>query len=488
MFNRCIITALMLFTIPLTATEICAHRGDVTHAPENTLIAIRTAIAKGAAMVEFDVYTSKDGELIIIHDATVDRTTEATGKVTDFTFDELRKLNAADYFESEDIEYAKIPTLREVLELVPRDVLCNVHLKNSPGVAAKSAKVIEELGRLDHCFLACSEEQIAEARAVVSEIKTCNMSRQTGNRGAYIDMTIELGCQFIQLQHSQGTEGLKEDVDRLHEAGVLVNFYGANEVELMQTLADAGIDYVLTDKLDIARMVLDYRPYISASHSATVSVLSGTIAFDLQYPIFTFPEQDDWNETLNTFIQREMLVMQTGFTQDMTTWFASIMGDARDLGVTETHAEYSTGPFAVTLYRPGLLSMRMFTWFYSGGAHGLSSISTYTLRLKGDGTLETLGFDDVFLPYDNVLPSLSHLLIGGLREQSASLVITESLTAFIKDDFPNFALEELGIRFYFDPYHAGSYAEGSFEVLISYDNLKDFMSLDLLSRIQAKAN
>lgn len=240
---------------PGTATYACAHRGDKACAPENTLAAIRLAVEKGAPQIEFDVQTTRDGRLVIMHDGTVDRTTDGTGKVSELTFEEIRALDAGSWFGSE-FKGEQVPTLREVLEEIPKTILCNVHLKNTPGVAAATAKVIHDMDRLDHCFLACSEKQAKEAHAVVPEISTCNMDRQGGNRGAYINKTLELKSDFIQLSYAAGTDGLKEDVVRLHEAGVRVNWFGAQKEGLIRLLAEAGVDYILTDDLELCLRVL----------------------------------------------------------------------------------------------------------------------------------------------------------------------------------------------------------------------------------------
>ncbi|MCF6286470.1 MAG: glycerophosphodiester phosphodiesterase, partial [Candidatus Hydrogenedentes bacterium] len=197
-FHQLVALTLAALLLPLAANaQICAHRGDVAAAPENTIAAFKSAVAKGAQQIEFDVNLSSDGRLVIMHDATVDRTTNGTGKVTDLTFEELRALDAGIQFDPK-FKDTKIPTLRETLEAIPENVLCNVHLKNDAEVAVKSAKLIEEMGRLEQCFLATTLENIAAARNVVPAIKTCNMTRQAGDRGAYIRDTIENKCEFIQ--------------------------------------------------------------------------------------------------------------------------------------------------------------------------------------------------------------------------------------------------------------------------------------------------
>lgn len=236
-------------------TRACAHRGDVAVAPENTLPAFASAVRKGASMIEFDVAVTRDGKLVIMHDSTVNRTTNGAGKVQDLGFDEIRALDAGTWFDAE-FAGAQVPTLRETLHVIPKTILCNVHLKRGEQLAAKTARVIQEMGRLDHCFLACSIEQAAEARAEVPEVKICNMSRQSGDRNAYIASTLEHKAEFIQLHHGQGMNGLKEDVNRLHKKGVTVNWFGASTEAPIRALAQAGVDYILTDDLDLCLEVL----------------------------------------------------------------------------------------------------------------------------------------------------------------------------------------------------------------------------------------
>jgi len=108
------------------------------------------------------------------------------------------------------------------------------------------------MDRLDQCFLACSLESVAAARSVVPNIKTCNMTRQAGNRAAYIADTIENKCEFIQLHQRDGHENIAAEVKQLHDAGVTVNWFGANDAELIALLHQSGVDYILTDTLDLA--------------------------------------------------------------------------------------------------------------------------------------------------------------------------------------------------------------------------------------------
>lgn len=103
--------------------QIIAHRGASGYEPENTLASFEKAIELGADMIELDVYVLKSGELVVIHDSTVNRTTNGSGHVTRFTLEELRRLDAGNG--------QKIPLLREVFDLVDKRVAINIELKGA---------------------------------------------------------------------------------------------------------------------------------------------------------------------------------------------------------------------------------------------------------------------------------------------------------------------------------------------------------------------
>jgi glycerophosphoryl diester phosphodiesterase len=232
---------------------VLVHRGDCKSAPENTLPAFASAVRKGAHQIEFDVRLSRDGVPVIMHDATVDRTTDGAGRVAELTFRELRRLDAGSWFAPR-FKGARIPTLRETLEIIPREILCNVHLANVPGVAERAARLIVEMGRAEQCVLACTREQAARARAIARGIRICNMSGPRRDLRAYVQETIDARAEFIQVL--SGLDGLPEAVRTLHDHGVTVNYYSAQEEEFIRQLVRAGVDYILTDDLDLCLRVL----------------------------------------------------------------------------------------------------------------------------------------------------------------------------------------------------------------------------------------
>ncbi|GAL80027.1 glycerophosphoryl diester phosphodiesterase [Algibacter lectus] len=112
----------------LPSQGVCAHRGAKATHPENTISAFEEAIRLGAQMIEFDVQLTKDNILVIMHDDTVDRTTNGHGLVSKLTFEEIRKLDAGSWKSAKYVG-EKIPTLHDVLQIMPNNIWLNIHLK-----------------------------------------------------------------------------------------------------------------------------------------------------------------------------------------------------------------------------------------------------------------------------------------------------------------------------------------------------------------------
>lgn len=138
-----------LRTSALTPTQIIAHRGGPKYAPENTMAAFQHAIAEGVDWLEFDVQMTQDGVLVVIHDETVDRTTNGTGAVRDLTFAQIRALDAG--------QGEKVPTFKEVVELAKANGVKilpetkSAHLY--PGLEEKMLQVLDEAGTLDQTII-----------------------------------------------------------------------------------------------------------------------------------------------------------------------------------------------------------------------------------------------------------------------------------------------------------------------------------------------
>ena len=225
----------------------CAHRGDVSNAPENTIPAFTSAVNNGAAQIELDVRLSSDNHMVIIHDSTVDRTTNGTGSVSSLTFAQLRALDAGSWFAPE-FAGTQIPTLDEALNAIPQDIWVNVHIKGS-STGQMAAQLIQTKGRLDKCFLSCTTSEAAAARAAVPAIKICNMSGSRRPGTTYAAESIAMSANFVQFKYDLYSEALKSDTKLLHDAGIAVNYYYADSDSQFEAIIQAGVDYPLTNNL-----------------------------------------------------------------------------------------------------------------------------------------------------------------------------------------------------------------------------------------------
>ena len=133
--------------------KIIGHRGAAGYAPENTLASMKTAYEQGCDGIEFDVQLTKDHEVVVIHDWTVDRTTNGSGEVKDLTLKEIRKLDAGSWF-GPDFTGERVPTLEEVFAAFPKEFLLNVEIKvqgyDHRPIEDKVLKIIEAHDRREH--------------------------------------------------------------------------------------------------------------------------------------------------------------------------------------------------------------------------------------------------------------------------------------------------------------------------------------------------
>jgi glycerophosphoryl diester phosphodiesterase len=164
---------ILLRTPPLTPAQVIAHRGGPAYAPENTIAAFENAIAQGVDWLEFDVQMTKDGELVVIHDETVDRTTNGAGAVAGLTLEQIRQLDAG--------QGQQVPTFREVVELAKASGVKilpetkSAHLY--PGVEGKMLQVLDETGYRDPTAVQSFESDSLETlQSLDPEVRRCALS------------------------------------------------------------------------------------------------------------------------------------------------------------------------------------------------------------------------------------------------------------------------------------------------------------------------
>jgi len=239
--------------VQMPARGICAHRGASDTHPENTIAAFREAIRLGAQMIEFDVALTKDGKLVLMHDRTIDRTTDGSGRVEEWLLADLKKLDAGSW-KNNRFEGERIPTLSEALNMMPDNIWLNVHLKGGVELAEKSARLIASKNRLHQAFLACGAAAATAAKAAESRIKICNMERQA-NTLQYVNETIEAGCEFIQLLGGESVDPMH--TKRLRDNGVKINYCCTNDAATLSRLFADGVEFPLVDRVGEMLKVAD---------------------------------------------------------------------------------------------------------------------------------------------------------------------------------------------------------------------------------------
>jgi glycerophosphoryl diester phosphodiesterase len=232
--------------VQMPSRGICAHRGASETHPENTLSALHEAVRLGAQMIEFDIALTKDGQLVLMHDNTIDRTTNGKGRVSDWTLAELKKLDAGSW-KNAKFKGERVPTLDEALAIMPENIWLNVHLKGQVELAEKVTKRIVANKRIHQSFLACGIKAAEAAKRIDSRIKICNMERQ-GNSLKYVKESIAMDADFIQLYGGKSVDPAHTKL--LTQNGIRINFCCANDEHFVRRLFEAGTEFPLVDRLE----------------------------------------------------------------------------------------------------------------------------------------------------------------------------------------------------------------------------------------------
>lgn len=217
------------------------HRGARGHAPENTLLSIDTGIRLGADMIEFDVQRC-EGELVVIHDPRLERTTNGQGRVEDVSFEYLRSLDAG--------QSQQVPTLQEVLDLVEARVALNIEIKSAGGTATRVATALREAladGWSPSQFLVSSFHlpELYEFKQAAPEIPIAALV--CGVPLDWAACAVELGAQALNVSAEFADARLLHDA---HARGLKMYVYTVNHPDDMRRLRAAGFDGVFSDYPD----------------------------------------------------------------------------------------------------------------------------------------------------------------------------------------------------------------------------------------------
>lgn len=233
-------------------TMIWAHRGASAYAPENTIEAFALARDMGADGVELDVHMTKDGQIVVSHDATVDRCSNGTGAIKDMTLVELKKLDCSNHIAG--YEGCRMPLLEEVLILLkPTKMMINIELKSNA----------VEMENFEEKVAAIVEEHGMSERVIYSSFNHLSLMRMTEFApdapigllvsASFVDPWVyieHLGADAWHPEyHSLSIPGV---VAGLKKHGIKIHPYTVNDVDAILSMLNDKVDAIITNKPDVA--------------------------------------------------------------------------------------------------------------------------------------------------------------------------------------------------------------------------------------------
>ena len=248
-------------------TRIAAHRGGAALWPENSLLAFRSAIALGCDLLELDVHLTRDGNVAVIHDATLERTTNGTGPVASLTAADLGRLRLRG--PDKQLTAEPVPMLGDVIALAaaaPTAVGLLVEVKESATGASYDG--IEELiltaltrSGLQHraTVMAFERDVITRVRALAPGMPTSFLVDRdaVAKAGARPEPTVDwaaaLGASDLGLQYTLADERV---IARAREARIALGVWTVNDTASIRRMLDLGVDIVTSDRPDLARRLV----------------------------------------------------------------------------------------------------------------------------------------------------------------------------------------------------------------------------------------
>lgn len=231
--------------------KFCAHRGLSALMPENTLPAFGAALAFGADEIEFDVRLTRDGGLIVSHDGTLERISDGSGNLSDFTLAELKELNIG-------VKHGwTVPfcTVEEVFAQFANRMMFNIHLKEHGEdgyLIAELLKIVRKYDAEHSVYFAASPAELEWMQRKAPKIERTAI-QLPGDKIPIYDMAVTYGCSRVQFWLGMFDE---EMIGKLHRAGISCNlFYADDHINYRKYFA-MGIDTLLTNRMDLAA---DYR-------------------------------------------------------------------------------------------------------------------------------------------------------------------------------------------------------------------------------------
>ncbi len=244
---------------------LIAHRGGSLLAPENTLAAFARGIAEKADGVEMDVHLSKDGEIIVMHDADLSRTTDGSGKIGDLTLAEIRRYNAAAKFGGGAVDPQKVPTFQEAVDLVAGRVALQVEIKVKPdgtryaGIEQKVIDVLRKANMVEKTVVISFDWNVLkDIKAIEPRLNTGALAgsayfRSVSDPATAAQQVKAVGADYFGVDKAYMSEALLTELRKL---SIGAGAWTVNTEADMRRIAAMGPAFITTDRPDLLRQVL----------------------------------------------------------------------------------------------------------------------------------------------------------------------------------------------------------------------------------------
>lgn len=252
-------SAIVLDDKKMPYPRVCAHRGFSKVAPENSMPAFGAAVAMGAEEIEFDLWYTKDGEIVSIHDSVLDRVSDGHGFVYEHTYSELKALDFGKKFD-ESFAGLGIITFEEILKKLACHVIMNIHIKTLDDDVEYSEeyfrKIVALIDKYD-CrpyvyFMTGNDSLLRMAKRIAPDICRCCGEHERVMRleeaPGIVDRAIEHGCEKVQLFKPFFT---KEDIDKAHAHGIICNVFFTDDPDEAEELLKMGADTILSNNYGV---------------------------------------------------------------------------------------------------------------------------------------------------------------------------------------------------------------------------------------------
>ena len=246
--------------------SVIAHRGGANLAPENTLAAFSTAMNMGVDLIEIDVVLTKDEHVIVLHDKTIDRTTNGTGIAKEMYLPEIKRYDAGSWFDDKFLG-EKIPTLEEVLELVATNIVLLVEIKGGdeefPGIEKRVVDIVEEYNAEERVIIqSFNENTVLRVKTLNPNLKTFYLLGRNFQEffNGMIDKS-EMG-EFQKLYDGLAPHYSLLDSQKvlaLKELDFSIYTWTVNDQEHMKNVIDLNVDGIITDSPDLLIKILSNR-------------------------------------------------------------------------------------------------------------------------------------------------------------------------------------------------------------------------------------